>query len=513
MNTIAPLNHSLPLPSLEPSTHSAPAPAKRERRQAPSLAQDTGESPAPPARRVRPSQEQEAILVDDGNLIARHSIRTRQYDLDKPTLLDDKLTLETGNTSDTIHVSNRTDGRLNVEVNGKSYIFDARDAIDEVPTKLVIKSNGGDDKIKVDADVMLYVTIEAGDGNDHVRAGGGPSRLLGGSGNDFLQLGSGAGYAEGNEGSDMMIGGSGNAILYGNNGNDWMYAGPGAASKKSHMDGGSGSDTMYAGNGHTIMNGGRGDDVMQGRDRTTFYSGKGNDTIRSNNRDDLIYAKPSDRFLNSAHAKLRAVTPSEAGKRGFNVQGTAEFKQRVEDDLELLRSSPAGQKMLAEMDAAADRNGVPVTLQDGGKRDRTDYAFNQQEPDQLDPEAPVKGYVHNGVQGAPITDGVVRYSPSSTFDAPVSGGFPITNLYHEMVHAYNGATGSFLPGTTEEPVAGEPPEDTPNIERQAVGLPTGAEPFDFDHDPLTPPTATNPAPFTENSLRKEMGLNLRNRYT
>lgn len=507
MNTIASLNYNLSLTIHEPSPPSAPAAAKREQRQA----LPSGELPSYP----RPSIEQEAPLVRDGNLFARRSIRTREHAPGEKTLLDDKLTLETGNTSDTVHISNRTDGRLNVEVNGQSYLFDVRNEKDEVPTKLYIKSNGGDDKITIDADVMLYTTIEAGDGHDHVRAGGGPSRLLGGNGNDHLQLGSGAGYAEGNEGDDTMIGGPGNAIMYGNNGNDRMWAGPGAASKKSYMDGGRGSDKMQAGNGHTIMNGGLDDDVMMGHGRTTFYSGSGKDTIVSNNKDDRIYAKNSDWLLSFSGATLTTVTPSQAGKTGFNIQGTVQFKQRVDDDMELLRSSPAGQKLLAEMDAAAKKNGVPVTIQDGGKRENTNFTFNVQETAPLAPDTPEKGFVHNGVRGTPVTDGVIRYPSSSTFNAPVFGGFPITNLYHEMLHGYNGATGSMLPGTTKEPVAGEPADDTdtPNFERQAVGLPTDAEPFDFDDDPLTPPTSTNPEPFTENALRKEMGLVQRNSYS
>ncbi len=53
---------------------------------------------------------------------------------------------------------------------------------------------------------------------------------------------------------------------------------------------------------------------------------------------------------------------------------------------------------------------------------------------------------------------------------------------------------------------------TPNIERQAVGLPIAMEPFDFDFDPDTPPTRTNPQAFTENGIRKEFGLPVRSTY-
>ena len=45
-----------------------------------------------------------------------------------------------------------------------------------------------------------------------------------------------------------------------------------------------------------------------------------------------------------------------------------------------------------------------------------------------------------------------------------------------------------------------------NEELQTLGLPTSAEPFDFDNDPDTVPTTTNPEPFSENGLRKELGL-------
>jgi hypothetical protein len=52
-----------------------------------------------------------------------------------------------------------------------------------------------------------------------------------------------------------------------------------------------------------------------------------------------------------------------------------------------------------------------------------------------------------------------------------------------------------------------------NVEYQALGLPIAdGEPFDYDNNPLTPPTTTNSSPFTENALRQEMGVPLRDRY-
>ena len=515
MNSIAPLHfstfHSAPLPPHStPQTPSAPL----EQHQPPA-APDTPQKD-PHIRVNGREKHQESTLVDDGNLIARLSARSLETDTKKTFTLEHNLTLETSDRSDTIHISNRADGRLNVEVNGKSYDFNVRTEKDGKTTKLHIKTKGGDDNIKIDADVRLPVKLEAGDGDDRVQAGGGSTRLFGGKDNDHLQLGSGAGYAEGNDGDDTLVGGTGNAIMYGNNGNDRLYAGSGLPTKQSHLDGGNGADRLYAGNGHAVMNGGLGDDVLVGHDRTTFYSGKGKDVIWSKHPDDRIYAKNSDKLLGASAAQSTIVTPNEAGKEGFNIQGTQDEKQRIEDDIELLRSSPTGQKMLTEMDAAAGRIGASVTIKSS---DLTQYTINSGSPraplpteGEQEPDAPNGHHVHNGIRGHSVTDGAIEYDPASFHDRQVFQSTPITNFYHEMVHAYNGATGSFLPGTTKEQIGDKPPQETPNAERQAVGLPTDAEPFDIDNDPLTPPTSTNQPPFTENALREEMGHVQRTSY-
>ncbi|RMP61338.1 hypothetical protein ALQ18_00740 [Pseudomonas marginalis pv. marginalis] len=85
-------------------------------------------------------------------------------------------------------------------------------------------------------------------------------------------------------------------------------------------------------------------------------------------------------------------------------------------------------------------------------------------------------------------------------------------MFHEMAHAYNGATGTFLAGeTTESPEPGES-RAVPNFERQAIRLASDAEPFDLDNNLSTLPSAINPYPFTENALNEEMGKPLRPNY-
>jgi hypothetical protein len=81
-----------------------------------------------------------------------------------------------------------------------------------------------------------------------------------------------------------------------------------------------------------------------------------------------------------------------------------------------------------------------------------------------------------------------------------------TTLYHELGHAYNAATGSTFLGNTEIIRPDGTRTQEPNDERQVVGLDTASPPFDFDNDPATAPTTSNPYPLTENALREEMGL-------
>ncbi|MCF4989048.1 hypothetical protein GIW60_06450, partial [Pseudomonas gessardii] len=87
--------------------------------------------------------------------------------------------------------------------------------------------------------------------------------------------------------------------------------------------------------------------------------------------------------------------------------------------------------------------------------------------------------------------------------------FPISALPHALSHGFDWVNNSKLEGHTRVYARATGMEYT--IERQAVGLQTN-ESFDFDRDPSTPPTFTNPKPFTENGLREEMGEPLRTAY-
>lgn len=471
--------------------------------------------PGPP-----PIRTNTQMLVDDGYLRVSQKLIEGLKKPEHPETLANILIIETGDKADHIHISQRPDGQLYARINGRDYAFNTFDGRSNVPTFLHIKTGAGDDRITLDPNVTVRVEIEAEDGDDFVQAGGGPTSIYGGRGNDHIRLGSGIGYAEGNEGDDTIMGGTGHAVMYGNAGKDRLYAGSGPASKRSHLDGGADDDQLYAGNGHTVLNGGRDKDLMVGYDQTTFYTGPGRDTVRANALKARIYAQKTDRLIGTQGSTITHVTPTEAGRQAFKIIGPPDFIQRVEDDLELLRASPAGQKLLEALDKAAERNGAPITLENMPLP--TNFilfistqlqAMSEEESNALEDFDPKQGFIKDGVAGAHMDQIKILYNPSliNKIDNEVTVS-PIVQLFHEMVHGWNASNGTLLPGLSA-PTPDEPEHPgPPNFELQAVGLPTDAPGFDFDNDPATPPIATNPAPFTENSLHAEMGNPLRTRY-
>ena len=188
---------------------------------------------------------------------------------------------------------------------------------------------------------------------------------------------------------------------------------------------------------------------------------------------------PTD--LDTVHPPLMA--SDEAGRTGLSIGGNRQFAVRVESDLSVLRVSPNGQKLLHALDMAAQRSGQPVSIEPG---DENNARFTPStDADTL--------MIRDGQPGTPAYGGLIEYNPF--FSPP--GSLPIIGLYHELCHAYNAVTGTVAPGTTDETDGGKTVA-IKNVERQAVGLPIDLAPFDFDLNPDTPPTRTNPEAFTEN---------------
>lgn len=458
------------------------------------------------------------VLFQDKNVKISQEVEFSAAKNGDVSTIFSQMVLETGNHADRVNIKRAPDGKLLATVNGKAYSLELLNRPEQgMVQPLYIKTHGGNDSVVVASDVTTPIKIDLGDGDDYARGGGGNTQIKGGAGDDFIVMGRGRGVASGGEGNDTLIAGSGSSALYGGNGDDRLQAMQGPAHRKVHMDGGRGNDFMIAKNGHTVMHGGGGDNLMVSHGCSVIYTGRGKNNVRSYHDNTVIYAKPSDNVVHSPSSRRIDVTPSDAGKTAYKVEGSAEFKQRVEDDLELLRMSPIGQQSLKKEDELAASNNAPVTLRELDTRYDMTYGFNTKAIQQhLQAGGAVEalsesqlGYIVEGKAGEKADLGTINYNPMYMHDDSSS---PITSLAHERGHAFAGATGQNLKGATAEPDNNQ--EGEPNRERQAIGLQSAVPPVDFDGDPSTAKTTTNPRAFTENGLKEEMGLPLRKRvYT
>ncbi len=425
----------------------------------------------------------DTLHKDDTVTIARERTQAQGY------VSRDQVVFTTGGGNDEVGVSQRDDGTLDVAVNGERY--EVRLAQGQ---ELTLRTGEGNDTVKVAPNVQVNVVVDAGHGdNDILVEGNGDNRITSGDGDDRIRVtGNGRNDIHTTGGTNEIHGGSGVNVIYGGDGRDTIHAGSGT----NYIEGGRGDDVIHGGGKFDILSAGHGDDVIHvGSGQTTVYGGKGADTIEGATADTTVYAEASD-VINAATGtkptRINVEIDGTVGQQGITVRGSDAFVQRIQSELDFLQASPAGRKMLAEFDAAAKTKGNTVTIQELSNEDN--------------------GYAQTFSNDADIVNGragrggdvTISYNPSFHMDA-----FPAPSvvLYHEMSHAYNGVNGTFLPGTYR----GEGPDSgrVPNAERQAVGLETSADAFDFDGSgPLT----HNPIHLTENGIRREMGLDDRPSY-
>ncbi|UNK42904.1 M91 family zinc metallopeptidase [Luteimonas sp. S4-F44] len=395
----------------------------------------------------------------------------------------DQVVFTTGSGDDDVGVSQRDDGTLDVSVNGESYEVRLGEG-----QELTLRTGEGNDTIKVAPNVDVNIVVDAGQGdNDVLVEGNGDNRIASGDGDDLIRVtGSGRNDIHTTGGTNEIHGGSGVNVIYGGDGSDTIHAGSGT----NYIEGGRGDDVIHGGGEFDIISAGRGDDTVHvGEGRTTVYAGEGQDTIEGAHAQTTVYAEVSDLVNAATGAKPTVVNveiDNSVGDRGIAVKGSDAFVQRMQSELDFLRASPNGQQMLAEFDKAAEAKGNSVTIQELANEDN---GYAQTFSNDAD--------IINGRPGAG-GDVTISYNPSFHMDA-----FPAPSvvLYHEMSHAYNGVNGTFLTGTYR----GEGPDSgqVPNAERQAVGLETSAQPYDFDG---TGPLTHNPIHLTENGIRRELGL-------
>lgn len=438
------------------------------------------------------------------------------------------IVIDAGAGDDNVQVTRDAQtGFVTVNVNGENHVFRGNDA-----NILTIRAGDGNDTVNITPDIRLNFVIEGGAGDDRITSGAGQDRIEAGAGNDTVDGGEGRDYINGNAGNDTISGGAGDDVVYGGEGDDVLSGNTG----NDYLEGSRGNDRLAGNAGSDILSGGIGDDTLEGgADDDTLYAGQGRDrlfgtaaadTNAANSTDaDMFYAQEEDEVVkNQRSTRITVALTGTPGSRAIRIEGTPEFVERVEADMEMLRSSPTGRQMLDTFDRRYDDTrsslaGVPLL----GRMVNDGHTVTIRElPDEDNGFAQSSGNNNflDRATGRPGSgsDSTISYNTqlqSSRFPAPV------VVLYHEMSHAYNAVTGTFQPDTYTGPGVDGPTVDANgnvirpgvnNRERQAVGLDNTGVAYDFDNDPNTPATTANPRPLTENGLRDELRLPPRPAY-
>jgi hypothetical protein len=377
--------------------------------------------------------------------------------------------------------------KVGVDATTGEVVLHVNDVIHRLPpgTPVELRTGEGDDTVTGYGSRAAGLTVLAGSGDDQVDTGAGADVVIGGTGGDEVAGGDGRDqlfgndgqdYVDGQDGGDLAVGGQGSDTLYGLDGRDTLAGGEG----DDHLEGGEDGDELVGGAGADVLSGGTGGDTLSGgADADVLYAGHGADEVGGGSDHDTSYTQAEDGTSSTVDQTVE-VSELDLGQY-VDIQGSEEFQDRIRADLELLAASPNGQAILAGIVEGFDENDPDV-----------DFVIREwQEGD------PDLGFVvkdregHDYVLGIkPEHDDLRGYTPPSVV------------LGHELAHVYDHAQDhrDDLDGTTH---------GDSNSELVATGLE-----IDHDGDPDTEPIIDpeHPAAATENGLRDEFGLPIRDSY-
>jgi len=178
-------------------------------------------------------------------------------------------------------VSGDYDGGADLTSTGIKYNTPIIDAMFGIPTisRVEVYAGDGDDIIRITDEIVQQTTLDAGPGNDNVRAGSGRAYIAGGAGHDLLIGGAADDIVYGGAGHDRIYGGAGADRVYGDAGDDWIAGGDG---DDPLLRGGDGNDRISGGNGRDRLYGDAGFDTLY-RDTLDYLVdvGAGGGTINS----------------------------------------------------------------------------------------------------------------------------------------------------------------------------------------------------------------------------------------
>jgi Ca2+-binding RTX toxin-like protein len=116
------------------------------------------------------------------------------------------------------------------------------DAVCEATSLRVELGDGSDRLVVTSVDRGVPLTVDGGDGDDHLQGGGGGDTLIGGPGDDALDGLLGDDLLDGGQGDDEIAGGAGGDRLLGGDGDDEITGDGANPPAADVVDGGAGSD-------------------------------------------------------------------------------------------------------------------------------------------------------------------------------------------------------------------------------------------------------------------------------
>ncbi|MFD6390773.1 M91 family zinc metallopeptidase [Nocardia sp. NPDC060259] len=432
------------------------------------------------------------------------------------------IVIETGAGDDTVEVTEDPNTHIaTVTVNGKPV---EPPLTADQSKNITIKTDAGNDTITVSPGTRVGVKIEGGDGRDTIRGGAGNDTISGGDGDDTITAGDGDNKIEGGKGSDSLAGGSGRDYINGSTGQDLIKGGDGddviyggddadqiqGEGGNDYLDGGQGGDFVIGGDGNDILSGGLGDDILRGGvGDDKLYAGAGNDDVGDSfgGNDTYYVQRGEDTTMEAGNGGTNTVVDvvlTNIDPDKIKVEGSDEFKERVNADLEFYRSSPTGQQTLEGLSNTEHT----VTIKEG--TDGQNSANGDWSRATIDPS----GKPNVG------SDSTITYDPTMVqfggqyANEPYNNTPPSVILQHEAAHAYDITHGTIRWNSSNPIVySGDDAVDhgIQEGERVAVGLP-----IDHDDNPQTPEQrvsdSEHPSQITENALRAELGLPARQHY-
>ncbi len=163
----------------------------------------------------------------------------------------------------------------------------------------------GTENLNLDIDALAFEMITAGDGNDTLSGGqnGAQVTINGGDGRDHITAGQGDDWLIGGNGGDLIDGGAGGDVILGDNGADTLRGGNGddqayGGADADHMNGQAGDDQLFGGDGDDTVHGAAGDDrIFGGSDADNVWGWEGDDQVFGGDGADVVAGHQGDDLL------------------------------------------------------------------------------------------------------------------------------------------------------------------------------------------------------------------------